>query len=293
LAKLLNRKQRILFIKFLAALSLVRWYNLLIVLLAQYLTALFVFNPGVNKKDVLYNIDLHFMVLATGFIVAAGFIINSFYDLEKDLVANPRKTVFNRVISSTTAFRAYFMFNAIGLTFSFFTSHRVFIYFLFFSIALWYYSHKLQKKAIIREVSASLLIVGSVLSIGLYYQHLTWPIAVYSLLIICQVFNLQLSKEMQSYQADSVVGNHTIPVHFSFEFAHRLHLLAFYGIATLAVLMLLQTNSLPLKLFLGILSLTMLYSGYISSQNKRDQYIKSNLFVKVCLFFSILFIVFV
>lgn len=293
MAKLLNKKQRILLIKFLASLSLVRWYNLLIILLAQYLTALFVFNPNTSKREVLLNPDLHFMALATGFIVAAGFIINAFYDLEKDLVVNPHKTVFNRLISSTSAFRAYFIFNAIGLAFSFFTSYNVFIYFLVFSIALWYYSHKLQKKAIVRELSASLLIVASVLSIGLYYRYIDWQIAIYSVLLISQIFNLQLSKEMLSFEADQLVGNHTIPVHFGYKFGQKMHLLAYYGIATLALLMLLQTNSIPLKTYLGILCLAMLYAAFITSHEIRDQYIRSNLIVKVCLFFSILFIVFV
>jgi len=261
--------------------------------LAQYLTALFVFNPHRSKKDVLMNADLHFIVLATAFIVAAGFIINAFYDLEKDMVLQPKKTVFNRLISNTSAFRAYFLFNAIGLTFSYFTSLNVFIYFLGFSIALWYYSHKLQKKAIIREVSASLLIVGSVLSIGLYYHYIDWAIAIYSILVIAQIFNLQLNKELLSYEADRSVGNHTIPVHFGLEFGHKLQVLAFYGIATLAMLMLLQSNSVPLRIFLAILALSMLYAGFIIAHREREEYVKSNVIVKICLFFSILFIVFV
>lgn len=233
------------------------------------------------------------MVLATGFIVAAGFIINAFYDLEKDMVLQPRKTVFNRLISSTSAFRAYFLFNAIGLIFSWFTSINVFIYYLLFSIALWFYSHKLQKKAIIREVSASLLIVGSVLSIGLYYHHIDWNIAIYSLLVFAQIFNLQLNKELLSYEADRVVGNDTIPVHFGIEFGHRFQLIAFYAISTLAVLMLLQTDSMPLRFFLGILAVAMLYAGYIISRKEKEEYVTSNVIVKICLFFSILFIVFV
>ena len=75
-----SKKKYSLFFKFLSLLSVVRGYNIALIVLAQYLAAIFIFSPEQSLKNVIFNLDLYFLVLATICVIAAGYIINNFYD---------------------------------------------------------------------------------------------------------------------------------------------------------------------------------------------------------------------
>ena len=51
-----------LLFKFLSLLSVVRGYNILIIVLAQYLAAIFIFSPELSLKQVVLDLDLYFIV---------------------------------------------------------------------------------------------------------------------------------------------------------------------------------------------------------------------------------------
>lgn len=205
-----SRKRRLFFVKILGLLSIVRWPNVLFTGLAQYITAIYVFTPEQGHWSVLSDPELHYIAFATAFIVAAGFIINSFYDLEKDLINRPNRTLFNRVVSKEFCLRTYFMFNFIGLSFAALASWRVLLFFSAFTFGLWFYSHKLQKLPVIREVSASVLSVISVFSIALYYQHFNWTMALYGVIFGCFLFNREIIKNLKNLKGDIAVGNQSI-----------------------------------------------------------------------------------
>lgn len=178
--------------------------------LAQYVSAVYIFTPNRSHWDVIKDPELHFIVAATAFIVAAGFIINSFYDLEKDLINRPHRTLFDRVVSKEFCLRMYFIFNAVGLAFSLLASWRVLIFFAAFIFWLWLYSHKLQKIPVIREFTASILSVISVFSIALYYQHVSWMIVLFAATVISVLFNRELIKDLKNLDGDLAVGNQSI-----------------------------------------------------------------------------------
>ena len=79
-----KRHKQIILIKVFALLSIIRWLNILLTIFAQYLAAVFILNPNKTYFEVLSNPKLHLMTLASAFIIAGGYIINNFYDLEKD-----------------------------------------------------------------------------------------------------------------------------------------------------------------------------------------------------------------
>lgn len=211
---ILNRTQRIFFVKVIALLSIVRWYNILVTALAQYLTALYVFNPGVPVMELLGEPDLHLMVLTTTLIIAAGYIINSFYDLEKDLINRPEQTIFGRLISKSFCLRCYLCFNTVALLTAIFISANVLIYFVLFAAALWVYSHKLQRIPVIRELSASLLSVASVLVIALYYQHISRDLLLYAFMMMLILFNKEIIKDFINIKGDAIYNVQTIPLQF-------------------------------------------------------------------------------
>ena len=68
------------YVKMLSLFSVVRGYNILLIVIAQYLASIFIFSPEKSLRYVLLDIDLYFIVLATTCVIAAGYIINNFYE---------------------------------------------------------------------------------------------------------------------------------------------------------------------------------------------------------------------
>ena len=211
---LLSRKNRYFFVKVLGLLSIIRWPNVLFTALTQYIAAIYIFTPNKGHWEVLKDFQLHFIVAASAFIVAGGFIINSFYDLEKDLINRPHKALFDRIVSKSFCLNTYFVFNFIGLALALFVSWRVFIFFGAFTFGLWFYSHKLQKIPVIRELTASILSVLSVFSIVLYYHHINWVMVLYGALFMCLLLNREILKNLKNIDGDIAVGNQSISTHW-------------------------------------------------------------------------------
>src|SRR5690625_6343327 len=77
---------RTLFIKTLALFTVIRGYNIAMLVLAQYMATLFVFNDGKDHLQILFDRKINFIIIASALSAAAGYIINNFYDLEKDRI---------------------------------------------------------------------------------------------------------------------------------------------------------------------------------------------------------------
>lgn len=209
---MLNRKSRLAIFKFIGLLSLVRWYNITLVMLAQYLAAIYVLNPGVPAMEVLADPYLHLMLFSTACVIASGFIINSFYDLEKDIINRPGSVVFSRLVSQQTCLNFYFFFNTIGMILSFYVSKRIMLFNFLFSIALWFYSHKLKKVVLVGNIAATLLTVAPFLIIVLYYKEVNFAIFFYVAFMALMVVTREIVKDIIAEKGDVIYGYHTLPV---------------------------------------------------------------------------------
>ena len=209
---LFNRRQRYAIFKAWYLLSLVRWYSVLAIMVAQYLSALFLLNQGVDKVLLLLDPHLHISIFATAFIVSSGFIINSFYDLERDSINRPDKVVFSRLVSQTTCLNMYFFFNTVGVVMSFYVGKGVMLFNFLFSIALWFYSHKLKKKAFLGEFSAAVLNVAPFFVVVIFYQVFTFDIFLYLSYIGLLIIIREIIKDVLSEKGDLIFGYETLPI---------------------------------------------------------------------------------
>ncbi|MGB5321830.1 UbiA family prenyltransferase, partial [Lutimonas sp.] len=141
----MTKKKYSLFFKFLSLLSVVRGYNIAIIVLAQYLAAIFIFSPEQTLSNVIFNLDLYFLVLATMCVIASGYIINNFYDSKKDLINKPIKSKIDSIVSQKIKLKIYFFLNFIGVVFGFLVSWRAALFFSIYIFLIWLYSHKLKK----------------------------------------------------------------------------------------------------------------------------------------------------
>ena len=67
-------------VKLLALLSIVRWYNILLITISLYLTELFIFNKETSLFITIQHPQIHFYTLSIVFLTMGGYLINAFYD---------------------------------------------------------------------------------------------------------------------------------------------------------------------------------------------------------------------
>ncbi len=209
----LSKNQRLLVFKFIGLIAMIRWYNIALIMVAQYLASLFLLTPADTKLEVLLDYKLHLVIFSTAFIIAAGYIINSFYDVERDTINRPEKTVFDRLISKQFSLNCYVIFNIIGLCLCVFISYKILIFHTIFIFGLWLYSHKLHKLPFIAELSASLLTVSAFFSICLYYQYIDLLILVYGSYIFLINLIREVSKNFTAIKGDVLYGYTTTVVY--------------------------------------------------------------------------------
>jgi 4-hydroxybenzoate polyprenyltransferase len=130
--------------KFLSLFSVVRGYNIFILVAAQYLAAIFIFSPNKSLRTVLFDVDLLFIVIATVCVVAAGYIINNFYDAKMDLINRPVKSNLDNFVKQETILKLYFLLNFLGFVFGFLISWRAALFFAVYIFAIWFNSHNLK-----------------------------------------------------------------------------------------------------------------------------------------------------
>lgn len=199
-------------LKFIALLSIVRWYNIILLVIAQYLAAIFLMNDRVAWHAVLLDLNLHKIIIATVLIVSAGFIINNFYDHEKDLINRPLQTSFEKLLRKRTKLNFYFGFNIFGSLFALFISWRALLFFSAYAFFLWLYSHKFKKVTLLGNLVASGLSIAPFFGIFFYY-----PITEYYIFPLVGIFwslNFfrEIIKDMMGVKGDTLSGYPTLPV---------------------------------------------------------------------------------
>ena len=156
---MLSRKQKHFLLKFFSLFSVVRGYNILVIALAQYLTSIYILAPELPVKKVLFDLNLLMLVLASAAAIAGGYIINSFYDSEKDLINRPNKTKLDRLVSQNTKLSGYFVLNFVSVIFASYVSFRAVVFFSLYIFAIWFYSHKLKRYLFVGNLTSATLAV--------------------------------------------------------------------------------------------------------------------------------------
>lgn len=211
-----------IFYKLLSLLSVVRGYNIFVLVMAQYLAALFIFSPLKSLRIVLLDYKLFCIVLASVFVVSAGYIINNFYDVNADKINRPIKASLDQIISQKTTLQIYFLFNFLGFVFGWFVSWRAAIFFAVYIFVIWLYSHKLKKHPFIGLISASALTILPFFAILVYYKNFSKIIFVHAVFLFFILLLRQLLKDLSSLRG-AVANNYTtFPVKYGERKTRRL-----------------------------------------------------------------------
>ena len=212
-----DKRKSILF-KFLSIFSVVRIYNILIIVLAQYLTSIFILS---DKKpfDVIFDFNLFLLILCSSLSIASGYIINNFYDQKKDVINKPIKSKIDDVVKKSTKLYFYFILNFLVIFFASIISLRAVIFFSVYIFFLWFYSHKLKRLLFLGNLFYSLLTITPFFAILLYYKNIDLIIAAYALFLFFILLLKDITKDLKNLVGDFTENYQTIPVAFGEDFS--------------------------------------------------------------------------
>jgi 4-hydroxybenzoate polyprenyltransferase len=200
--------------KIISLFSVVRGYNIPIIVVAQYLSAIFILAPEKRALWVLLDFNLFILVLVSSLTIASGYIINNFYDSKKDLINRPNKSNLDRLVSQKTKLNVYFSLNFIVAILACFVSFRAVLFFSTYIFLIWFYSHKLKKIVFIGNITASLLAVLPFFAILLYYKNLYPQIFAHATFLFLLLLVREMIKDLENIKGDIANDYQTIPVIF-------------------------------------------------------------------------------
>lgn len=209
---MLNRKQKYFFLKLFSLFSIIRGYNVLIIVLAQYLTSIYILEPHLPVKEILFDINLFMIVLASASAIASGYIINNFYDRDKDLINRPEKTMLDRLVSQRTKLTTYFVLNFLSVIFASYVSFKAVVFFSLYIFGIWFYSHKLKKYPFVGNFVAATLAVIPFFAVFIYYKNFDLVIFVHATFLFIIISMRELVKDLENLKGDLAQNYRTIPV---------------------------------------------------------------------------------
>ncbi|HQU57847.1 MAG TPA: geranylgeranylglycerol-phosphate geranylgeranyltransferase [Saprospiraceae bacterium] len=220
---------------FTALFRLIRFQNLAIVALTQYLIYYALLLPAFRQSGISPSLDgAHFflLVMVTVLITAGGYIINDIVDFRIDLVNRPEQVVINRHIRVQTAYWLYFCVNLLGflvaLYLSFYVNQVVLANIFPIGVGLLFvYSIYLKRQAFLGNLLISLFCAG-VAGIVWFAERkgfgalarqspdvagqAGWLITWYMAFAFLSTLFREIIKDMEDLQGDVGANCRTIPV---------------------------------------------------------------------------------
>ena len=232
-----------------AFLNLIRWQNLLIVILTMALMRYAVIAPLIGKIGVILNngngeeipMTLQFpwyyfilLVTATVLITAGGYVINDYFDIKTDLI-NKGKVIVGTKIPRRKAMMWNNIFNISGVATGFYISWKagylmLGALFLIASGLLYFYSASYKRQFLIGNVIVALLI-SMVPLLVVFYE---WPalyrfytlnaislpginfifywVSGFALFAFLTTLTREIIKDIEDFEGDIAYGRNTIPV---------------------------------------------------------------------------------
>lgn len=268
--------------------KLLRWPNLVIIALTQYLLKYAAFYPVYELVGLDFHLSaLEYALLSclTMLFAGGGYIINDIYDYAIDLTNKPNRVIVGKRISVKTAWVLYASTIVLSLLIALFLSQKI-AYIVSISIGcnglLWLYSYRLKRMAfwgnlavaVLCTVAPLLVWVGEMVSFNqlqldypVLAEKLATVIAFYTLFALLSTLYREVVKDMEDVEGDKLYGCRTLPIRYGLPIAQKIALL--FGGATALSIIIWLYNFQGYISFLGIsygiivLLLPIIYSLYL------------------------------
>jgi len=233
---------------------LIRWPNLLIVLLTQYLLYQFVLRAQLKKVNLLPTldgIDFTALTLATIFTAAAGYVINDIYDQVIDALNKPDQMIVGKLLSEKAAYRWYTGFILLGFLCIGWLMYQTSDWFwlpgyILANVMMYWYSRSWKKKILIGNFVVALFcaLVAIVVIVGesgywseliekapTAYVNIVGIFTAYTTFAFLSTMYREIVKDMEDVYGDEVENCRTLPIVFGIQKAKTIA--AFFAISLL------------------------------------------------------------
>lgn len=195
-------------------LKITRIWNLFIIVIAQYFTAVFLAHGTIPMESVLKSEKLLILALSTCLIAAAGYIINDYYDVKIDMINKPDRVVVGKTMKRRVAMFIHTAFSLTGIMLGFLLDWKIVIINFFSALLLWMYSNQLKRMPLVGNISVALLT-----GLSIYMVHFIFPaghvlVIAYALFAFCFTLIREIIKDMEDLKGDATYGCRTLPVIF-------------------------------------------------------------------------------
>jgi 4-hydroxybenzoate polyprenyltransferase len=232
-----------------AFLKLIRWQNLLMVILTMLLVRYAVIAPVISKIGIILLkgtgeeipmtlqfpwYDFLLLVAATVFITAGGYVINDYFDIKTDLI-NKGKVIVGTKIPRRQAMMFHNIFNIAGVAAGFYISWKAgYIWlgalFLVVSGLLYFYSASYKRQFLIGNIIVAILTAMVPLLVVFYewpalYKYyivnaITLPemnfifywVGGFALFAFITTLTREIIKDIEDFEGDIAYGRNTVPV---------------------------------------------------------------------------------
>ena len=232
-----------------AFLNLIRWQNLLIVILTMVLMRYAVLEPVLAKIGIILSngtgeevpmvvqfplTDFVLLVLATLFLTAGGYVINDYFDVKTDLI-NKGKVIVGTRIPRQLAMMWHNIFNIAGVSIGFYISWKAgYIWlgtmFLVVSGLLYFYSASYKRQFLIGNVVVATLVAMVPMLVVIYewpalYRYYTlnsttlpefnfifYWVGGFAVFAFLTTLAREIIKDIEDFEGDLAFGRNTVPV---------------------------------------------------------------------------------
>ena len=230
-------------------LQLIRWQNLIIVVLTMVMMRYFIIEPLISRVPVILfassdktvPMELQFslinfviLVLSTVFITAGGYVINDYFDIKTDLI-NRGEVIVGTKVPRRLAMMWHSIFNIAGVAGGFYISWKsgyfwMGILFIIVSGLLYFYSASYKRQFLIGNLIVALLTAMVPLLVILYewpalYQYysvnadsvpslsfLFYWVSGFALFAFLTTLAREIIKDIEDFEGDLAYGRNTMPV---------------------------------------------------------------------------------
>jgi 4-hydroxybenzoate polyprenyltransferase len=232
-----------------AFLKLIRWPNLLIVILTMMLMRYAILEPVLDKINIaLYAssgsatsmslqsswFDFLILVAATVFITAGGYVINDYFDIKTDLI-NRGKVIVGTKIPRRQAMMWHNIFNITGVAAGIYVSARagflwMGILFLVVSGLLYFYSASYKRQFLVGNLIVAILTAMVPMLVVIFeapvlYQYyainavkipdlsiIFYWVGGFAVFAFLTTLSREIIKDIEDFEGDVAYGRNTLPV---------------------------------------------------------------------------------
>lgn len=257
-----SAKKNKIALKFLSLISVVRGYNILVLITAQYLASIFIFSNGESILPILFDKHLMYLVLATMFVVASGYIINNFYDVKADRINRPLKSGLDAQIKQGTKLSLYFFLNFTGFCFGWLVSERAALFFAAYIFSIWFYSHKLKKFPLLGLISATTLTILPFFVVFIHFKNFSKIIFIHAIFLLLVIMIRELIKDLENIKGAVINNYKTFPVAYG-EKSTKKFIIALIILTFFPTVILFNYNGIAyMKYYFYLAGTIMLFIGY-------------------------------